>query len=293
MQNLNFKKLTLEDKDLFDEYFALSPPSISEYTFSNLYVWHHSRQIEYAQYNGGLIILATHSDKKYFMMPIGFENPAQIYQELLNYGIQHNIATSINRVGEDIIPLLKDKGFTVNEDFDNSDYIYLTDDLAFLKGRKYSNKRGMVRKFFGEYYHKFWSFKEVCKIKCLELTEKWMADKGTNDQSQIDEYNAIKEFLKNCSYFNTEGGVICVDEHVVAYTFGEKLNNNTFVVHFEKGDSTYMGAYQTINKLFAENHILGQYEYINREQDLGIEGIKKAKLSYYPHKMGKKYTISA
>ena len=106
------------------------------------------------------------------------------------------------------------------------------------------------------------------------------------------EYFAIKEFLTNYDKFNAIGGVICIEDDIVAYTFGEKLNKDTFVIHFEKGNPKFNVVYQTINKLFVENDIDQKYNYINREQDLGITGIRKAKQSYYPVKMIKKYNIT-
>ena len=95
----------------------------------------------------------------------------------------------------------------------------------------------------------------------------------------------------NYEKFNSRGGVICIEDKIVAYSFGEKLNKNTFVVHFEKGDPKYAGVYQTINKLFVENEVSSKFNYINREQDLGISGIRKAKLSYSPVQLIKKFNI--
>ena len=101
-----------------------------------------------------------------------------------------------------------------------------------------------------------------------------------------------KNLLIITKFFNSTGAVICIEDKIVAYTFGEILNKNTFVVHFEKALSNYSGIYQTINKLFAENELYGKYEFINREQDLGLPGLRKAKLSYLPVDYIKKFDIT-
>lgn len=293
MEKINFKKLTLNDKTLFDEYFSKYPPIISEYTFSNLFVWQKSRFIEYAQYEEGLIILATTKEGKYFLSPIGYKDKNKIINFILEYAQKHNLTNTIKRVDEETINSIKNSGLKVIEDADNFDYVYSREDLAFLNGRKFSNKRGFIKKFNADYYHRYWSYKnhKECREKCLKFTDKWFENRKPIDDALQNEYFAIKEFLLNYNEFNAIGGVICIEDEIVAYTFGEKLNKDTFVVHFEKADSKYSGIYQTINKLYVENEIPSKFVYINREQDLGISGIRKAKESYYPVKLIKKYNI--
>lgn len=290
---LNFKKLTLEDKKIFDHFFNKFPPQISEYTFSNLYVWEKSRVIEYAIYNENLIILAHHKNQTYFMPPVGLFDIKSLYEDLLNYGMKKNI-NSVKRVPEEHVQHLQI--FKIIEDMDNSDYIYLTESLAFLKGRKYSNKRAWVKKFENEYYHKYINYSTEYKEQCIKLLKKWIENKDENNIEILDELDAITTFLENYEYFKIPGGLLCVNcddkKEIVAFTFGEKLNNNTFVIHFEKANSQFIGSYQAINKYFSEKEIFGNFKYINREQDLGIEGLRKAKRSYYPIKILKKYIVT-
>jgi hypothetical protein len=96
----------------------------------------------------------------------------------------------------------------------------------------------------------------------------------------------------NYRVLGLSGGVVLVEGRVAAFSFGEKLNDTTFVVHFEKADPAYTGSYQIINQLFVQNEVSGRYLFVNREQDLGIEGIRKAKLSYVPVRLLKKYLVS-
>jgi len=294
--NLIFKNLIIDDSALFADFFKKFPPLISEYTFSNLFVWQKSRKIQYALYEEGLIILATQHGKSYFMPPIGFSDIKKIYFEIMNYAEKHNMPKIFKRVGEnDINQLSGDKTLKITEDLNNSDYIYNTEKLAFLEGRKYSNKRAWVRKFEGEYYHKYMNYTEECKEYCIKLSEDWLNGRAEIEKPLIDEFEAIKCFLDNYKLFKIPGGVICVvcdgKKEIIAFTFGEKLNKDTFVIHFEKADSEFTGIYQAINKYFAENEIAGKFKYINREQDLGLAGLRKAKHSYYPEKIIKKYTV--
>jgi len=293
LKELVFKELDISDKELFDNYFHKFPPTISEYSFTNLYVWKNSRKISYSIFNDELIILAETKKEKYFMQPFGCKDIKQTIEELIEYGIKQNITEQVKRIDEETYSKLDKTKLNIHEDRDSFDYVYLTDDLALLKGRKYSNKRAFVKKFCGEYYHKYWDYSDKCMSPCLELTEKWIDALETKDESVYNEYDAIKTFLENYEHFMIPGGVICCDDKAAAYSFGEKLNKKTFVVHFEKANPEYIGIYQTINRLFVENEIEGKYDFINREQDLGIPGLRKAKLSYYPEKLIKKFNIKA
>jgi len=119
-----------------------------------------------------------------------------------------------------------------------------------------------------------------------------MRNKDSSDSSVNDEFLAFKNFIEYFPKLNASGGIILVEGKVVAFSFGEKLNENTFVIHFEKADSSYTGSYQIINQLFVQSEAYGKYAFVNREQDMGIEGLRKAKLSYAPFKLLKKYMAS-
>jgi hypothetical protein len=108
----------------------------------------------------------------------------------------------------------------------------------------------------------------------------------------LDEYDALCELLEHYDRFRCAGAVVCVEGVPAAFSFGEALNDSTFVVHFEKADTRLVGSFQTINQQFVQNEVLGGYEFVNREQDLGVPGLRKAKESYVPIRMEKKYIVS-
>jgi uncharacterized protein len=289
---LEFKKLTLEDKSVFDKYFSKSNIDISEYTFTNLFVWRNYRNVEFAEFNGGLVLLAIYENEKYFLPPIGFDNFKDIVSFLLDFGVVNNMANSIRRVCEPKAEILRDSGLKLVEDPDNFDYVYESYELAHLKGRKYSSKRNFITSFFSDFNFEYKRYDDKYLHDCLNLTEFWISKKDANDKSLYNEYLAIKELLLNYSKLDALGSVLLIDGKVEAFAFGEKLNNDTFVIHFEKANPELKGIYQTINKLFVEKEVVDKYQYVNREQDLGIPGIKKAKESYFPVKMIKKYNIT-
>jgi uncharacterized protein len=289
---LNFKNISLEDKETFNKYFLNNQNEISEYSFTNLFVWRNSRAIEFAEYKNGLIILADTGNEKYFMPPIGFENLREITGFLLDYGIINNITNSVKRISESGITSIENSGFNIIEDRDNFDYVYASNDLALLKGRKYSSKRNFVTNFLNEYDYQYIRYEKKYFDNCLELCEIWMNKKNPDDKSIYNEYTAIKELLINADKLDAIGGVLIIDNKVEAFAFGEKLNDDTFVTHFEKANLDYKGIFQVINKLFIEDEVLGKFDYVNREQDLGISGIRQAKESYFPVRMIKKYIVT-
>src|SRR5271157_2443898 len=133
MEQITFKKLTLEDNQLFSNFFKKFPPLSSELTFTNLYIWLNYRKIEFALHEEGLIILATTNKEKYFLPPVGFKDNKKIISTILEFGDKNNITKTIKRADENMINEIKDAGFKITEDRDNFDYVYKTEDLAFLK----------------------------------------------------------------------------------------------------------------------------------------------------------------
>jgi uncharacterized protein len=276
---MKFKPITLADKPLFDEYFAEFPPRISELTFTNLFVWRHSRKYEFAEIDSHLIILY---DNK-FLQPIG-KNPESIIPGLLK---EHS---SIERVDETIA--LKTTGCKVEEDRNNWDYVYSIEDLRTLAGNKYAPKRNFIKQCEK-------CEPDVCALDkdtvhgFLQLQKDWCSLRKCDDDANLQAENtAVMEALKNFEMLNLFGICIYVNKRIEGFAIGEKLNNDTYVEHFEKANTNINGLYQYILYNFAKS-IRGEFSYLNREQDLGIEGLRKAKESYYPVRMIKKYRITS
>ena len=182
--------------------------------------------------------------------------------------------------------------FAIESDRDNYDYVYLADKLITLAGRKLHSKKNHLNAF-----RKLYPQAEYMQITpeilpaCRAELEKWYAAhiEAMPDSQFIPwERDAILELFADWDYFQLKGGAICLDGRIIAFTFGEQLNSDSVVVHVEKADPNIRGAYPAINQGFVEHEWSGM-TYINREEDMGEEGLRKAKESYKPEKMIEKY----
>ena len=298
-------QIELHDKSLFDGYFQKFPPQCSEFTFTNLFMWRKYYNFLFIEYKEHLILFSKDYLKKrrlpinsdgrdyiYFFPPIG-PTPDKIIIELFE-----NIEDiEIHRVSEDICDrLTKHEKFnnlnlTYLEDRNNWDYVYNKEEILNLAGNKYRQNRRWLEKFLSKYKYDFQLLTEDFIEKCKELQLEWCVVRAcTEDESLEAEQEAIYEALNHFTTLGFSGGLLCVDEKCAAYTFGEMLNENTLVIHIEKAHAEYEGVYQAINNFFLKNCCINTI-YVNREQDLGIEGLRRAKESYKPIKMVKKNII--
>jgi hypothetical protein len=183
-------------------------------------------------------------------------------------------------------------GMVAQFDRDHSDYIYLTEDLIKLQGRKYHRKRNHIKQFKERYSYQYLALTPEWVSECLRLETEWCDLRHCEAIPGLaNESIAIKEALGNFGQLRIKGGVILIDGRVEAFTLGEPLNRETAVIHIEKANPAFEGLYPLINQAFLE-HEWPEYLYVNREQDLGEEGLRKAKESYFPHQMINKYTIT-
>jgi len=299
------RQIEIEDKRLFDKYFEDFQPEISEFSFINLFMWRNYYNFLFIEYENHLVLFSKDylgSRKKpikedskdyiYFFPPIG-PNPDKIIIELFeNLG---NV--EVHRVPEDICVILKgNENFSkLNldcfEDRNNWDYVYNKDEIVNLAGNKYRQNRRWLQKFLNNYEYDFQLLTGNLVKKCKELQLEWCVTRAcTEDESLEAEQEAIYEALNNFEKLGFSGGLLCVHDKCAAYTFGEMLNESTLVIHIEKAHMEYDGAYQAINNMFLKNCCLDAI-YVNREQDLGIEGLRRAKESYKPIKMVRKSII--
>lgn len=183
-----------------------------------------------------------------------------------------------------------DFNFTYDRDYD--DYIYMRTDLATLQGKHYQPKRNFINRFKKNYDYDYSPLTPSDVDECLELEEKWYEESDwKNEESIVAERTALTYALRHFGEIGLTGGILRVAHHIVAFTFGMPINHDTFGVHVEKADTSIEGAYPMINHEFS-SHIPEQYIYVNREEDLGDEGLRKSKLSYHPFKLLPKFMAS-
>ena len=176
-------------------------------------------------------------------------------------------------------------------DRDGMDYVYLRQELAELKGKKYQPKRNHISYFKN---NQNWTYERIDKSnisECIEMSRKWL-EGFPGDYEYIEdlqgEFKIIQKAFESYEELGFTGGLIRTDGKVIAYTMGEEMSSDMFCIHFEKAFSNIRGAYPMINQQFVLNE-LSSYTYVDREDDLGIENMRKAKLSYYPFSLPEKY----
>jgi hypothetical protein len=184
-------------------------------------------------------------------------------------------------------------GLTVEEKREHFDYVYLTRDLIDLPGNRNRNKRNHINQFFRAYRsYVYEEFNDRHIEAALNLQEKWCTlRRCEEDLNLLGEWDAIREILSNYRALEVAGAVIIVEGEVKAFTLGEPLSEDMALIHIEKADPGIPGLYQLINQQFCARR-WDQMKFINREQDLGIPGLREAKLSYNPDHFVKKYSIS-
>lgn len=275
------------DRARFDEAFVASPPEISEFTFTNLYAWREAYGLMVSQDDGFIIVTSTNAATRGFFRPIGHGDLAGVIARL------SSARMPFIRIGEkDKDAVVAASGFHAREDRDNADYVYSVRELVELKGKGFDGKRNLIRKFRRLYAYEYVHLDAGAVKECRAFQDFWCAMRDCEGEKSLkDERRAVDEICHNFGLFGLAGGAIRVKDTIVAMAIGQRLNADTMVMHVLKAVPDMPGLYQVMNNEFLAREA-GGYEYVNMEQDLGIEGLRKAKLSYHPVRLIPKYKIS-
>jgi len=292
---VNLKILTIEDKPIFDQFFRIDPPEASEYTFTNLFMWRCKYHPSWIIIDNCLVIIMNPDNNLPFgLFPMGLGDKRSALKRLNELLLKNSGQSLISRVESRMIDKFVDSSeFEIDFDRDNCDYIYLCDDLIRLSGNRYHRKKNHLNRFKKKWDFEFLCFDEDLIDKVLRLQEDWCEFKDCSESPNlVYEDQAVFEALKNYRFLCFKGGAILIDGKVEAFSFGEMLNPETAVIHIEKANPEIPELYTAINQMFAM-HIWSKVKFINREQDLGLEGLRKAKESYYPDHMVEKYVLKS
>ena len=290
---IEFKDLTVEDKDTITSFTMNSCRRNCDLSFSNLCSWRFMYNTKFAVIDNFLVCKFWLHGRVSYMMPVGQGDPEKELIEKLIEDSQlegeplrlMGVCQGMKKRLNDILPGKFE--FTTNRDY--SDYIYLRSDLATLTGKKFQSKRNHINRFKKEYTYKYVPITPDRVQECLYLEAEWCKANDCDKQDGTgNERQAIVFALEHFEELGLSGGILYANDKIVAFTFGMPINKETFGVHVEKADTTVDGAYAMINFEFA-NHIPETFTYINREEDLGIEGLRKAKLSYQPETILEKF----
>jgi hypothetical protein len=270
----DFKPLDLEDREHIHSVLRAHPPIM----------WRHHYKFRWSLADGTLLVCGETAEAAPFgLPPVGGGDLTPAFRLLLEFLGKLTPAPEIHRVPAAMAqryagPL----SLEVKENRDHSDYVYRTEALTSLKGRKYHRKRNHLKQFLSNYASRYEPMGDRLVESCLELQEEWCRLRECfGNQALVSEERAIHEILGHYNELGCEGGAIMVDGKVVAFSLGEPLNPDTAVIHVEKANPEFPGSYVAINQEFCR-HSWSGFTFINREQDLGEEGLRKAKLSYYP-----------
>ena len=295
---IEFKNLTLEDKPTIDCYFREVQPRNSECTFTNMFIWRDCYEVQWAIVDGLLIVKPGQMDESWILQPYGDYTKCDlrsVFVQLDEYFSSQGMPFIMRAVTESFAQLLETEYpglFYLEEERDLFDYTYLGEDLRELKGRKYHSKRNHLsnfRKNHPDYVYEPMTENMVEEV--WQYLEAWCGQKacsGSLDSGLHCEQKAIREALDHFEVLDYKGAVIRLDGKIAAFTLGEMLNDNTVIIHVEKADGTITGLYGAINQEFLL-HEWPTVQYVNREEDTGAEGLRKAKLSYHPVELIKKY----
>ncbi len=291
---IDFHRLTDADLQKYLEYVPCCEQRGCEYSFTNLRIWGRQQ----AAFEDGFLILFSQFDRSsVYPFPLGQGDIKSTLDKLIGDARKRGIPfrlSSMNKAHCQIVEALYPGRFRFHTDRDNYDYVYRTEDLAFLKGKRYQSKRNFVNRFHLNYPDcQFLPLDASTEEAAKAVAQIWMAEKLADDPLADFhlERTALERAFAHREGLRLEGMVLVNDGQPVAMTMGSRLCGNTFDIHFEKAVAGFDGAYAAINQAFAR-YLLEKYpevEYLNREDDLGIEGLRKAKLSYHPDHLVEKY----
>ncbi len=296
LPKLEFKEPCLADYGKITEFIApFAKESMScEITPMTLLIWKNYYHQKIAFYDD-MLFVSLGKNSEIFLLPFAkdMKKAVNILKELTKSQNRPLVFLGAEGVRLDTFNSIFSEEFSQNESREDFEYLYLTEKLKNLSGKKFHSKRNHISAFSKSYNWSYESMTTDILPEVFEMADKWTEEmkKITDDTKSIEvENKALKEYLPLMKELNLRGGCIRVDGKIIAFTFGSPINNKVFDIHVEKALPEFRTAYTLINREFILNELL-DFEYVNREDDMGLEGLRKAKLSYHPDILLKKYVI--
>lgn len=276
--------IMLKDKEEIQTALKKMNIVTSDLNFTNMYIWGIVKGYRISSFKGHIIVFMEIDGSRRIFCPIGNE-PETLIEELAND------KDVFIRIPENIAKKIDNQHLNIKENRNDFDYVYEKEKLQKLEGAKLYPKRSLAEKCMNMYSPEIIEHPQVKPGECLKLQNEWIESKGDSVSSGIiEEMEALRALIENREEFDISCLAIRIQGSIAAFTVGEYLNDDTFVIHFEKANHEYKGIYQLINREFARR-IPDGVRFVNREQDLGIPGLRKAKKSYQPVRLEKKFDI--
>ena len=292
---LEFRTIRPDDRDWITAILRTSDYRGCEYSFANNMAWRRLAGSQIARFENFYLCCALENEDGVpsFCYPAGEGDHRAVLAEMRRFSESKGCPLVIWNVSGQRLAWLQMQypdSFHVEENRESWDYLYQSADLAALSGRKYHQKRNFLHRF-EEYGAVYAPMTERDFDDCITLAAQSYNDRLEGDHSGIAEQFAIDTFFRYFDWLGLQGGTLRLDGRLIAFTVGEPLNSDTFCVHIEKADTSCTGVYAAINQQFSA-HIHAQgFAYINREEDMGLDGLRKAKQSYHPCAMQKKLCV--
>jgi hypothetical protein len=294
---MNLNEFSLKDKKVFSRYINSDYHELSVYSFQNIYIWKGLFNIKWAIIRDNLCVFFQDKIGTFlYLAPLGNKN-ANLIQEIFHIldAFNKNKAIShIENIEEKDLAFYQGLGFISQKKYD--EYVCLRDELVDLPGNKFKSKRSSIHYFVKNHEFEYLPYSLRYRRDCLRLYDRWMAERKTQHNDALyqnmlqDNRASLKVALDNFSKLKLTGRVVKINKEIMAFTFGFKLNADTFCVLYEITDLSIKGLAQFIFHKFCSE--LKEYKYINIMDDSGLENLKKVKLSYHPIRLHPSYIVS-
>ncbi len=285
MIEINWKKIGTEDEEIIQSYYDMEPVRNCEFTFANNLLWSPFYNIRYAVVEDMLVFISDEAEVS-ISCPLGKGDLEKVINILTEYFKENNAPFKLHLVSPkqfEKLDRLYPGRFKVEYNRDTADYVYESERLISLAGKKLHGKRNHINRFKEAYPD--WSYERITDEnveECIAMAKEWRNQNGCEEKGpKHNEFCVTLHALKEREALMLKGGLIRAGGRVVAFSLGEPCGEDMFVVHIEKAFADIQGAYPMINQQFVLNEA-SEYRYINREEDTGDEGLRKAKLSYDP-----------
>lgn len=298
MLEYDFKRPQLEDKELITHYFKHHTSRSCERTFDNVFLWARFYNVTYAVIENTLVFKSEGEEGFAFAYPAGeADDVKRALDALYQYSQERGVPFRLYNVTPEYFAQMEawyPGRFQIEYDEDSADYVYESEKLCTLAGKKLHGKRNHINKFKSLYEGR-WSYETMSDDnleECFQMALKWRNQNGCDDDPEKNSEMCVTlNSLRLFKELELTGGILRVDGQIVAFTIGEPICSDTFVVHIEKAFPDVQGAYTMINQQFVEHECM-DYKYVNREEDTGDEGLRRAKRSYRPVFMVEKGTVT-
>ena len=289
---MDFKKLTLDCIKTLRPYFEDNQCRICDCTIGGTFIWRDYHNTEFATEDGVLYLKISHPMSA-FAPPRGLKVGRESYERIIDHcaaaGMPAQFCSVSQTILERVLKMFPDSNVWTDRTW--SDYLYLSGDLVSLAGRRFAGQRNHINRFMKE--HPTWSFERITTANVAQIRsfyEKYSREHTKDSPADIEGNKKAVEVLDNLEIYGLFGGALYVNGEVVGVSLGEKQGDTLFV-HAEKAEIAYHGSYPMLMNQFVRMFADGGIDYINREEDDGIEGLRTSKLSYHPVELLDKYVV--